>query len=1050
MTELRLTPELIETFLEEVDGYLRVIESWLDIEEDSESPNDFRKIVETAHSLKGVTGMIGQKAMHEAAAALHSELAEVGDAPPTTTEEREQRVRELLKDFTKHFEGFRLEQQEASVDVPPNMESCVEASASNLPSCEDWREELDDIGNLADNLRSGWDSEKLVRARDSVRRLLQCEKLPESCQAIFTLYEKTVCWMIADARHFSNEAVEFLNLLAVSVQEICDEVHEGRDGRTPLENFLSMASLVAPEDLRSEIAKRIQALTPSEGSGESDFLIGFEAEETPATGGGQPAEGDDALPGDDMLEGLSEIFREEGREQLKQLRNLLDNMQPATVSDEEINAIFRIVHTLKGSAAMVGKAELSRIIHDLEDILDEVREGQREMSDLLLDGLYNSMESLFPFVHQDLSKDMERGKLAALSSVIQDLRTQLPAETSASPKVEASVPDIEIKTPALERSVRVELASLESIMDMVSELRTTKVRIREFVPQVFSAIGKIRSRRKDLSQLYSEIQKKYYWAIPLTTGSGLATPQSEFGQLEFDRYSGLSILSREIEETDYKLTESLRNLERLMVHFSEDTLQLDKVVHDLQEEVIKVRMIPFSTLFKYFEFQVRRLSQRYQIQARLSTSGGETEVDKVMADLLSESIGHMIRNSFAHGFESMVDRDFSQKSEIARISIEARQIGSHLIVVIEDDGRGINIDRLKRTVLEKEIVSEEQWNSMSDNRRRQLIFLPQVTTRTFVDQGAGRGVGLDVVRHQIDQLFGSISVDSEKGVGTRFVIRLPLSLAIQDMATVRCRTQDFLVPMSFVEHFLEPRSFPVGNGSATLEYEGRRIPACRLHDFLRFEVPPPSAKAPFVVLRSGDEVMAMMVDAVLEREQIILRKLSPLMDQMNIFLGSTINPQGSALLAVNVPYLFLLHQHVDLNVAKQAIREEKLRIMVADDSLTVRRSLRRMLERYDFEVKTAKDGLDAWQQINIQVPDLVLVDLEMPNIDGYELMKKIRQEIRLSKLPLVVISSRGGPKHLKKAERCGADAFLSKPVLERTLLTTLRGLLPARWLIGEI
>ncbi len=573
-------------------------------------------------------------------------------------------------------------------------------------------------------------------------------------------------------------------------------------------------------------------------------------------------------------------------------------------------------------------------------------------------------------------------------------------------------------------------------------------------PQVFSAITRIRERRKDLSKLYSEIQKKYYWALPLSSSGGWspssALSSSEFGQLEFDSYSDLSILSREIEDTDYNLTESLRNLERLVMHFSEDTLQLDKVVNDLQEEVIKVRMIPFSTLFKYFEFQVRRLSHRYQVKAKLVTSGDETEVDKVMADLLSESIGHMIRNCFTHGFESMVDRNISQKSEVATIAIEAQQIGSHLVVVVEDDGRGIDIDRLKSTVLEKEIVTENQWETMSDNRRRQLIFLPQVTTRKFVDQGAGRGVGLDVVRHQIDQLFGSISVDSEKGVGTRFVIRLPLSLAIQDMATVRCRTQDFLIPMSFVEHFLEPCAFPSGNGNAMIDYEGRKIPACRLHDFMRFEAPPSSSKSPFVVLRSGDEVMAMMVDAVLEREQVILRKLSPIMDQMQIFLGSTINPQGSALLALNVPYLFLLHQHVDLTVPEKAIREEKLQIMVVDDSLTVRRSLRQMLERYDFDVKTAKDGLDGWQQINVQVPDLVLVDLEMPNIDGYELMQKIRHEPHLSKLPLVVISSRGGPKHLKKAERCGADAFLSKPVLERTLLATLRGLLPARWMIGEI
>ncbi len=487
MTELKLTPELIDTFLEEVGGYLSTLEDWLFSEPRRDSADDLRKIVETAHSLKGVTGMIGRKDMHEVAAVLHGELKTLEEEPAALAD-FESRIRDHLARFAMHFETFQEMQNDTDIDFSISPETCGITTPNDLPSCEEWRDELDDIEGLADQLRSGWDSERLIQARDSVRRLLQCENLPETCVTVFSLHEKTVCWMIADAQHFSQEAVEFLNLLAVSIQEICEEVHSGNNGRVPLENFLSMAAIVAPADLRETVSEYRQNFSTIEDSpeNETNFLIGLEESFSSSETGSEEKSSDGELsPGGDedenLLEGLGEIFREEGREQLKQLRNLLDNMQPASASDEEINAIFRIVHTLKGSAAMVGKNELSKIIHDLEDILDEVREGNREMSDLLLDGLYNSLDLLSPFVHQDFTKEQERDSLADFAAVVKELCEQLPEGKPVSSKPEPPMPDIEIKTPALEKSVSVELASLEHIMDMVSELRTAKVRIREFV-----------------------------------------------------------------------------------------------------------------------------------------------------------------------------------------------------------------------------------------------------------------------------------------------------------------------------------------------------------------------------------------------------------------------------------------------------------------------------------------------------------------------------------------------------------------------------------------
>jgi chemosensory pili system protein ChpA (sensor histidine kinase/response regulator) len=528
--------------------------------------------------------------------------------------------------------------------------------------------------------------------------------------------------------------------------------------------------------------------------------------------------------------------------------------------------------------------------------------------------------------------------------------------------------------------------------------------------------------------------------------------EADFDPLELDRYSNIQQLSRALAESINDLV-SIQEILSDQVRDSETLLlQQSRVSTDLQEGLMRTRMVQFANMAPRLRRVVRQTAAELGKRVELELHGEGSELDRSVLERMVAPLEHMLRNAVYHGIESVEGRRAAGKPETGHIRLEVAREGSEVVVRVNDDGSGINLQAVREKARQQGLITGEEA-LLTDEDVMQFILEPGFSTASEISQISGRGVGMDVVNSEIKQLGGTLSIESVQGMGTHFTVRLPFTLAINQALLVQVGEDIYAVPLSSIEGIVRMRAQDLA-GYYELEhpvydYAGNTYEVKHLGALL--DVSQPNLRDadmmfPVLLVRSGEHRVALHVDGLLGSREVVVKSVGPQVAKVRGISGATILGDGRVVLILDVPALVrigagvqLIYRATEAEPAEPAMPT----VMVVDDSITIRKVTARMLERNHYRVITAKDGLDAVAQLQDHVPDIMLLDIEMPRMDGYELATHMRNDSRLRDVPIIMITSRTGDKHRQRALDIGVNRYLGKPYQEADLLANIKDILPA-------
>jgi chemosensory pili system protein ChpA (sensor histidine kinase/response regulator) len=670
-----------------------------------------------------------------------------------------------------------------------------------------------------------------------------------------------------------------------------------------------------------------------------------------------------------------------------------------------------------------------------------------------------------------------------------DAATQEPVEAAKAVKAEAH-DLLAAKEPAAmpqSKSVRIALERLDRMMNAVGELVINRTRMLGRVAELERLADVLNFSKARMTDKVSEFQEKHEFgrihALPARRESHQEFPLrggyssyshsfdhalAEFSELEMDRYDDFNILSRSLTEISADITEVLTQLDGFVRRVDADIDEFTKLAHRLQDEITQARMVPIGNLYTRLSRTVRDAAKAANKKVELTLAGAETELDNNIIQQISDPLIHLVRNAVAHGIEREGERYDLGKSDTGSVAVRAYHRGNHIYIEVEDDGRGLDYDKIRKTAIENGLVSADAAAELGERDLLDFIFHPGFSTAPRKTELAGRGVGLDVVRSNLAQLNGEIEVETEKGHGCRFTLKVPLTLIISQALFVRCGTHMFALPLAFVEEIRRLRAADIEEVGGKLLTKVRDIVTeiVRLDSALGLDpIEPINNYYRLVIVNVAGRQVGVVVEDVVRKDEIVIKSLGEYLRNLKMFPGATIAPDGSLILLIDVNRLVAgeaIERRPLMTSANAArifapgaeavahgsippeaidvVEEEKVVVLV-DDSISVRKFVGRMLEKAGYRVKLASDGLEALEIVSQTRCDLVVTDLEMPRTNGYELLSHLRQNPETRGIPVMVVTSRAGAKHRDRAMKEGAGAFMTKPVQEDQFIATVTSLI---------
>lgn len=814
----------------------------------------------------------------------------------------------------------------------------------------------------------------------------------------------------------------------------------------------------------------------------------------------------DALPADEEVpDEILEFFQPEAQEHLQIIGDCLLSLE-GNSNPEEINRLFRAIHTVKGSAAQVGLRRLGAIAHRIEDLIGKMRDGDIQPSPVVIDLCLESVDVLRKTLHRDWASESEMrngvdsllGRIAefaptdteedqsSTSAHQQSEATEDAASASTATTSPRNTGKQKSKQAAAAKSVRIALARLDRMMNTVGELVINRTKMVGRVAELEKLVDTLGFSKERLQGKVAEFQDKYEFSrlgsssaanpwkknstsqILTSVAAGDSSFLSEFSELEMDRYDDFSILSRSMAEISADVNEVLSQLEGFIGRVEGDIDEFTKLAHHLQDEITAARMVPIGTLYSLLSRAVRDAAKSSGKIVELDFSGSETELDNNIIQQISDPLVHLVRNSVAHGIERGEDRAAAGKPELGKVCLRAYHRGNHIYIEVEDDGRGIDYERVKQSATDRGLVSPETADRLTERDLREMLFHPGFSTAAVKTELAGRGVGLDVVRSNLNALNGEIEIHSTTGQGTKFTLKVPLTLIISPALFVRCGTSHFALPLAVVEEIRRLRADEIEDVGGKLLTKVRDVvtEVIRLDTYLGLPpLEPINGYFRMVVANAGSRQIGLVVEEVLGKDEIVIKNLGEYLRRVKLFPGTTIAPDGSLILLIDLNRMVASEpsERRALQANASAARifapgseavargtiprdaidrvEQERLIVVADDSISVRKFVGRLLEKNGYRVKLAGDGLEAAELVAQHGCHLVITDLEMPRMTGYELMAQLRQSPSTRRIPVMVVTSRAGAKHRDRAMKEGAASFLTKPVQEDQLIAAVEQLM---------
>jgi chemosensory pili system protein ChpA (sensor histidine kinase/response regulator) len=810
---------------------------------------------------------------------------------------------------------------------------------------------------------------------------------------------------------------------------------------------------------------------------------------------------------------LLEVFQEEAVDILGAIDETLARWRAQPAERGPVFELKRSLHTLKGGARMAGSMIMGELAHHTETLLKQIEDGNLEASGMVRDLLDESHDMLVTMLDRlregrpvPTAQNLNARLLAAaagealpaaaepaapaesaepegeslppeaasaedetitLESPVEPLAAApiaeepLDAETAVVPAMATSgegedrredeaAPAVWPETMERRGQVRVNTHLLNQLVNFAGEVSIARSRMeqqiygfRDNLAELKRNVTRFRDQIRDL-----EIQSESQILYRMDAGGDLAAG-AEFDPLEFDRYTRLQQLSRSLAESLHDLTTIQGNLGSFVGEAETVLAQQARLNTDLQEGLMRTRMVAFSTQAGRLRHLVRTTARELGKRVELELQGAEVELDRTVLERMIGPFEHMVRNSVDHGIEAPEARVRAGKPPEGRITITAAQEAGEIVIRFADDGAGLNIGAIRAKAVERGLIKPDA--NLSEDELIQFILVAGFSTATRVTAVSGRGVGMDVVHSEVKQLGGTMSVETERGRGSSFVIRLPLTLSVTQALTVHVGDQQFAVPLASVVNIVEmPKSqlAELATGkNPLLNWNEKVYPFLHLGTRLGIGASQRNGrKAPVLLARAGQREIAIEVDALGGTREIVVKPLGPQLAEIKGLSGATILGDGRVMLILDVPGLWyredaLVVEHRAAASRSAAEIPERPVVMVVDDSLTVRKVTGKHLQKRGHEVMTAKDGVDAWEQLRERAPDIMLVDIEMPRMDGYELTQRVRADANLRHIPIIMITSRAGAKHRERAFELGVDVYMSKPYQEEELFQNIDTLL---------
>jgi len=797
-----------------------------------------------------------------------------------------------------------------------------------------------------------------------------------------------------------------------------------------------------------------------------------------------------------------EFFGPEAREQTEGMADALARLAAGGGDDRRpLEELFRLTHTLKGAAYMVECEPVGDLAHAMEDLLVPAREGVIELrgpalkviedaADVLqrmlaaLDGAAVELEGPFAEVRARLGRllaeapaadgrEADRAPRPVTAPATAETPTTVPAASetpatvpaaSETPAAETPAAGMPVPEAARERTIRVGLGRIDQLMSLVGEAVVAGARLERRLERLAQVERQLEVSRERMVRAAEEIERQH--ADPAARGeqpasagprrlpaASPAVQLGDFSELELDRYDHLDLLRRQIAEISFDLAESQAELVALGRGLGTEVDRTTRLLRGLRSAVGRTRMLRLEPLFQRFRRRVDRAGRDEGKRVRLELAGGHVEVDTAIVERIADPLLHLIGNALTHGVESPGERRAAGKPEEATIALRAYLRGVFVDLEVEDDGRGLDHDALRRRAVALGMASEEEAARLSDAEALELILAPGFSTVEEATGAAGRGVGMDVVRTAVAELNGQVRIETLPGQGTRITLRLPITLVVSTALMLRAGGETLALPTLNVRRLVSvaPGGVEARDGREWVAVEGESVELIRLAAALGLDDAgdQPGAGAgdplPLVVVQAPGRPVAMAVDELIGIEEVVVRGLGGFLAGLPAFGGVTVGVDGRVVLVLDPAGLLGLGIAAGRRALPAAPAAEAWArprpagapVLLADDSISVRKVLGRQLGAAGWEVVVVADGEQALEALRERTFAALITDIEMPRLNGFELLDLVRRRPETRELPAIVLTSRAGAKHRELARRLGATAYLSKPVDLSALLAAL-------------
>jgi chemotaxis protein histidine kinase CheA/ActR/RegA family two-component response regulator len=796
---------------------------------------------------------------------------------------------------------------------------------------------------------------------------------------------------------------------------------------------------------------------------------------------------EESTPEEDNIEKVKDYFIEEAADLISNIESDLIELEKIPESEILLANLLRNLHTLKGSSMMAKYEKIGELSHKLEDYFEIYKRQTSDVKQEMLNPAFTMIDLIYE-IFDSIKAGKEEiapqftAKLAEIDNKLflfqnYDIKAEKTQSIVHTDKEETTA--IAKTVPDEDNIIKINTSYLDGLVNMATELIVNRTELTTYFENLKKLIATIEEEKKQIRNAENLIEDIIEDREYEKQKNGQADIADESSGVGFKEDGDIQNLSSSFKKLSNDINSITTELNKLSYGFEKNINRISNLSKVLHNDILKARMVPIEYLFDRFPRAVRDLARTQDKNIKLVIEGNETEMDRAIVEALSDPVLHLIRNAVDHGIESQKERADLNKNKTGKIILRARQDKSQVVIDIVDDGRGIDLNTIKERIIRNQLATEENVEQMSEAEVLDYIFYPEFSTRDEATEISGRGIGLDVAANQIQKLKGNIRIKTEKNAGTTFSIRVPLTLVVSQALIIRSYGQSIAIPIMAVQESvdIDKDNILVDDNKKYIQVRGKLLPFITISEILNFEKEQIGALDHEIalILHDAGVSIALGIKEITGRQEIVIKALGSHLQNVEYVAGGAILGNGEVALILdyaaiirtiefqffgNVTDTYSIKkahkkkektkpEEVKLqkekkskptakkSIPKKMIKNRKPRILIVDDSSSVRNFVGSVLEREGFETLKSSDGITAIDKIENEEVDLVITDLEMPKMHGFELITKIRDQKKFDNMPIVILTGRAGQDKHKKGKELGANAFIIKPFKESDLLNVL-------------